>query len=135
MLTSPAPGLVRLRELCVVLEREERALQTAFLKSPDLMTVIDQEGFVVQLNYSWQKLLGWGPELCHTKLIDLVHEDDQAEFQCELDSNSPIICRIRHKDGDYRCVEFTVNCRYEDRYNLVGHLASQNVNTNHKNRC
>lgn len=129
---ATAPGLVRLRELCTVLDTEERALHAFFLKSPDLLAVIDASGLVVKLNPSWQKLLGWGRELTRTPLASLVHEDDRPDFWDRLsalteESPKPLTCRVRHKDGSYRQVEFLANSWCEDRFNLIGRLVLSNA--------
>lgn len=135
MLATPLTGLMRLRELCGDLEREERALQTAFVGSEDLMAVLDSEGFVVQLNQSWYKIFGWGTERCNTPFIDLVFEPDQADFQSELADASPMTCRVRHRDSSYRLVEFTMNCWCEGYHNLVGHLVHSNAIDTRKTGC
>ena len=74
-------GEERLRALNADLERQvaERTLArgTTWLVSPDLLSVINAEGFFEQTNPAWRVALGWShQELAKQPFLDFIHPDD-----------------------------------------------------------
>lgn len=120
------PTLERLRELCDTLESSDRSLQDFFDLSPDLLAVVHIDGFFINVNPSWQKLLGWTEdEMYLLNWIQFVHPDDQVMFReavghlvsHDLDR---LVCRLKTKDGQYRTVEFSATKWKGGNSNFVG---------------
>jgi PAS domain S-box-containing protein len=121
-------GLLRLRELCDTLEGHEGLLQSFFDLSPDLLAVISIDGFFLQVNQSWQKILGWTEETMEeTPWLHLIHPEDQPAMREAVghlvthDLNG-LVCRTRHADGHYRVVEFSATKWRGGTSNLIGRL-------------
>ncbi len=79
-------GEARLRELNASLERQvaERAMArgTTWLVSPDILGVINGEGYFEQSNPAWRDALGWTEqELAERPFLTFVHPDDLARTQ------------------------------------------------------
>ncbi len=103
-----------LRELNVDLERKvtERALARGrtWQLSPDIMGVINAQGYFEQSNPAWATVLGWSEaEVASTVFFDFLHPDDVAPAQeawvAALDLGLPALSfenRYRHKDGGWR---------------------------------
>ncbi len=127
--TLEAPvRLLRLRELCDTLEGREGVLQSFFDLSPDLLAVVSVDGSFLQVNPSWQKLLGWTEErMEETPWLHLIHPEDQMAMREAIDhlvtnDLNRLVCRIRHADGHYRAVEFSATKWRGGTSNLIGRL-------------
>ena len=102
-----------LRELNADLERqvEQRTiLRSRFWQiSPDLLGILNGDGYFESSNPAWHAILGWSEnEVRETSIFELVHPDDlertQAGFE-QLKQGNPIRRfenRYRAKDGGYR---------------------------------
>lgn len=124
-------GLVRLRELCDTLEGDERILRAFFDSSPDLLAVVDIDGSFVQVNPSWHKLLGWTADAIEEMpWLHFINTEDQNMMREAIghlvahDLNR-LVCRVRHRDGSYRVVEFSATKWRGGRTNLVGRLVPE----------
>ena len=80
-----------------------------FLLSPDLMCIIDADGYFKQVNPAFSNLLCYNPkELLSQPFLDFVHPEDQTASQAELKkltSNTTTIQvenRYRCQDGSYK---------------------------------
>jgi PAS domain S-box-containing protein len=104
----------QLRALNANLERKvtERALgrSQTWQLSPELMGVLNAEGFFEQSNPAWANLLGWSEaEVASTFFLDFVHPDDlpqtRAVWNAAVSRNEPALRfqnRYRSKDGAWR---------------------------------
>ena len=89
---------------------------TFFEVSLDLLVVRELDGRVVRASPSWETVLGHRPdEMEGLPLLRLLHPDDQAATQAsvvEVENRGPtdpvtgFINRYRHKDGEYRTLEW-----------------------------
>ena len=80
-----------------------------FNQTPELMCIVDFEGYIIQLNPAWATHMGWSIEELQTKsFLDFVHPDDYKATREKIYSHakgSDIILfenRCRHRDGTYR---------------------------------
>jgi len=99
----------RLRELNETLESQvaERTAERDRMwdSSPDLMLVMDFDGYFRRVNPAWTALLGYAPdELVGRHVNDFVHPDDHAAtvdaYEAAAEGARPAIeNRYRHKDG------------------------------------
>ncbi len=78
--------------------------------SPDLMGVLNSEGFFEASNPAWKKVLGWSEEeIATTLFFEFLHPDDlkrtEAAFTAAIERNEPAVRfenRYRTKSGGYR---------------------------------
>jgi PAS domain S-box-containing protein len=84
--------------------------------SLELMDVCRVDGTLVSVNPAWERLLGWtAHELQGSNMLDLVHPDDRATTQAELQRLAQgqhtigFDNRYRHRDGGYRWVRWTAS--------------------------
>ncbi len=85
-----------------------------FTLALELLGVADFEGYLLQVNPAWKRVLGYTEAELKTKSgLDLVHPEDRsamvAEFE-RLKSGGCVVCfqaRYRHKDGSYRWLDWT----------------------------
>ncbi len=82
--------------------------------STDLMLVADMSGKFLSVNPAWTALLGWTPgELLGSNLFALLHPDDLAETQAEMDKLGTGVTtfrfenRYRRRNGSYCLVMWT----------------------------
>lgn len=107
---------LRLTELNENLESEvaERTAERDRMweTSPDLMVVIDFEGFFRRVNPAWQAVLGYGEdELVGHHVNEFVVEEDHREtvdaYELAAQGGQPrIVNRYRHKDGSVRWISW-----------------------------
>ena len=99
------------RELAEVADRLETETKRNrfFTLSPDLLGLARFDGHLIQLNPSWEKVLGYSEEeLRNISGFDLVHADDLAAMREKITAvkNGAAWAnfegRYRHKDGSYR---------------------------------
>ena len=83
--------------------------------SEDLLGVANFEGYFVSINPAWTKTLLWNePEIKSFHVSELLHPDDLANFLAgrdELARGLPTVRkenRLRHKDGSWRWVAWTM---------------------------
>ena len=86
-----------------------------WLVTPDLLGVLNREGYFRGTNPAWQATLGFSPEkIENSKFTDFLHPDDLERSQeafLVLQTGVPILNfenRFRHKDGSYRWLSW--NC-------------------------
>ncbi len=103
------------RELAEAVDRLEAETKRNrfFTLSIDLLAIADFEGHMLQINPTWQKVLGYSEtELITLSGLELVHPDDYAAM-CEkmklLKAGSTVYleARYRRKDGEYRWLGWT----------------------------
>ncbi|MCK5942482.1 MAG: PAS domain-containing protein, partial [Planctomycetes bacterium] len=91
------------------------SLRRRLLEStPDLLAIASAEGRFVWLSQSWSTTLGWTcEELMQGPFLDFVHESDRgrtlAEFEAMMNEGRVALQfqnRYRHKDGEYRWLEW-----------------------------
>jgi PAS domain S-box-containing protein len=78
--------------------------------SPDIIGVLNSEGYFETSNPAWQIVLGWSErEIAATVFFDFIHPDDQAKtheaWEAAMGRGEPALRfenRYRHKDGSYR---------------------------------
>jgi PAS domain S-box-containing protein len=99
------------RELAEVADRleVETRRNRFFTLALDMLGIADSDGRLLQLNRSWEIVLGYSqPELQAISGLELVHPDerqDMLEKLRELRNGKPaaqVEGRYRHKDGSYR---------------------------------
>ncbi len=88
-------------------------LNRLFDLSVEMLCVADTDGYLIRVNPTWTRVLGYTPqELNGMRFLDLVHPDD---VQSTLDIVSRLvrqesvvnfINRYRHKDGSWRYIEW-----------------------------
>ncbi|MCW8086091.1 PAS domain S-box protein [Sabulicella glaciei] len=106
----------RLRELNETLEAQvaERTAERdrMWATSPDLMLVIDFEGFLRRVNPAWTTVLGYAPEdLVGRYVNEFVLPDDHDKtveaYELAAEGGTPrIVNRCRHKDGSTRWISW-----------------------------
>ncbi|WP_412758560.1 hybrid sensor histidine kinase/response regulator [Methylobacterium radiotolerans] len=105
---------VSLRDFNTALEEQvaarTRERDSIWRISPDLLVVINSEGYFDAFNPAWTTVLGWNDDELHgTPFADFVHPDDQAATQVvwldAIERGIPAVRfenRYRHKDGTWR---------------------------------
>lgn len=90
-------------------ERAETERSRLFQYSTDMLCIASLEGYFLELNPAWEKVLGWtDEELKARPYIDFVHPDDvqaTANAAADLTESRPVFRfenRYRSKDGSYR---------------------------------
>ena len=111
-------------------------LNTFFDVSLDLLIIRDLDGRVVKASRSWLTTLGHDPEDMQGKpLLRLVHPDDMPatlNSVVEVEGRRPgdpilgFRNRYRHRDGDYRIVEWRAQ-RHQDRIYAVARDVTEQV--------
>ncbi len=109
-----ARAVTALRELNIDLERKvtERALARGrtWQLSPEIMGVLNGDGYFEQSNPAWATMLGWSEqEVAQTVFFDFIHPDDlpatQAAWTSAMVQGLPALNfenRYRCKDGGWR---------------------------------
>ncbi|WP_409564521.1 PAS domain-containing protein [Methylobacterium sp. J-088] len=107
-------AVAALQDLNADLERQvaERSLARGRIwqVTPDLLVIINDQGWFETLNPAWTATLGWSEaELTQTAFFDFVHPDDIAPTQVAWalanERGLPVLRfqnRYRHKDGGWR---------------------------------
>ena len=99
------------RELAQVADRLEMETKRNrfFTLALDMLGIADLEGHLLQINPSWEKVLGYTEgELKAVSGMDLVHPDDRDKLVAGMNalkngySLPGFEGRFRHKDGSYR---------------------------------
>lgn len=97
------------------LSKKNQELNTFFEMALDLHCIATIDGTVLKLNRAWQTTLGYSTtELLTVNYFDLIHPDDlegtrtvieeTARYQTSVKS----INRFRHRNGEYRLIEWNV---------------------------
>lgn len=81
--------------------------------STDLMIVIDAKGLIAAANPAWKALLSWDEtDLAGTHVVQLLHPDEKESIRLSGTGDgvgpSRHENRIRHKDGSFRWISWTV---------------------------
>ncbi len=119
-----------LRRLNTILSQEvkQRTVERDALweASPDLLSVSSLEGRFLEINPAWQAVLGWTlDELKSHPFADFIHPDDVAatgEAMGTLVDGGSVFDftnRYRHKDGDYRWLNWNAVPRGDLIYAVV----------------
>ncbi|MFJ4141562.1 response regulator [Pseudomonas sp. NPDC089734] len=101
------------RQQTAKLEQRTAELNTFWDISPDLLAMVDFNGYFLRVNPAWGAVLGRTPEeLVGSSILTLVHPDDIANTQGALkhtvDQVLPLFeNRYLHKDGTYRWIGWT----------------------------
>jgi PAS domain S-box-containing protein len=99
--------------------------------SPDLLLVLDFEGFFRRVNPAWSKLLGYAPdELIGQHVSKFVLPDDtdltREAYQFAAGGGSPAIeNRYRHKDGSIRWFSWVAGATNDTIYATGRHITGQ----------
>ncbi|MBT7040005.1 MAG: PAS domain S-box protein, partial [Bacteroidetes bacterium] len=95
------------------LEKAEQALERIFDLSPDPIGTATPDGYLIELNPAWTKILGYSKdELMSKPLFDFIHPDDVQPTKKEverLESGKSTIFfknRYRSKGGSYKTFEW-----------------------------
>lgn len=111
----------QLAEVADRLEMETRR-NRFFTLAQDMLGIGDLSGRLLQVNASWEKVLGYTEEeLKASTPTEIVHPDDIGNFQAgmaALKAGSrigPFEGRFRHKDGSYRWLEGTASPFLEEK--------------------
>jgi diguanylate cyclase (GGDEF)-like protein/PAS domain S-box-containing protein len=85
-----------------------------FEMAPDLLSIASDKGYFTKLSLSWEKTLGWSRDELYAKpFFEFIHPDDlhhtKDVLNALIDGQDVVnyINRYRHKDGSYRCLEWT----------------------------
>jgi len=108
-----------------------RASARHFELARDLLCTTSFDGYMTQLNGSWEKCLGWTrEELMARPFIDFVHPDDRARTMQEAARaisggfTANFTNRYRTKDGEWRWIEWSSNA---DRERQTIYAAARDV--------
>ncbi|WP_197488109.1 PAS domain S-box protein [Bordetella ansorpii] len=107
-------AIARLRTLNA--ELEQKVLAQSMVRgrtwqlSPDILGVLNEQGYFEASNPAWQTTLGWSEEeIGRTHFLDFLHPDDRIETQAAWEAlkDSGVIAprfenRYRHKRGGWR---------------------------------
>jgi PAS domain S-box-containing protein len=114
----------------------ESELSTFFDVSLDMLVIRALDGTVLKVSRSWETVLGWRPEEIEGgRLFPLVHPDDQPATRGSIvevetrPEDAPVVGftnRYRHKNGDYRRVEWRAQ-RHGDRIYAVARDVTERV--------
>ena len=95
------------------LREKSQELEKFFSSTLELLCIADTDGYFHRTNQEWEKILGYTKEeLDGRKFLDLVHPDDvEATLNAMETLNNQkevmnFINRYRHKNGDYRWIEW-----------------------------
>jgi diguanylate cyclase (GGDEF)-like protein/PAS domain S-box-containing protein len=101
--------------------RSEARFRSLAQNSSDLMAAVDADGQVTYLGSSTQNVLGWSGDEFVALSSQIVHPDDAGILEAALSeargrpsAGRPVECRVRHRDGGWRCFEVTVTDLLED---------------------
>lgn len=107
-------AIARLRALNAELEQKVQAQSMmrgrTWQLSPDILGVLNGQGYFEASNPAWQATLGWSEEeIAHTHFLDFLHPDDRGKTQAawEAFQRSGVVAsrfenRYRHKRGGWR---------------------------------
>ncbi|GAB6112789.1 bacteriohemerythrin [Desulfomicrobium salsuginis] len=105
---------LRSERMGIELQSVRTELESFFSISPNLLVIADLQGVCQKLNPAWEKGMGYAAgELEGQHCVDLFHPDDtQAVFDALADiaagkTISDFVARFRHRDGSYRCLEWS----------------------------
>ena len=107
-----------------------------WLVTPDLLGVLNSEGYFEGTNPAWFATLGWRPEDIESRqFFDFIHPDDMAKTEAAfaaIQKGLPILMfenRYQHKDGSYRWLSWNA-VPEGDRY----YCSARDVTQDHENR-
>ena len=103
-------------------QRAEDELERFFALSHDLLCIASFEGSFTRVNPAFEQTLGYGEqELLRRPFLELIHADDRAATEAELDSlrrggrTISFENRYRCADGSYRWLQWTAIADREER--------------------
>jgi diguanylate cyclase (GGDEF)-like protein/PAS domain S-box-containing protein len=101
--------------------RSEARFRSLAQNSSDLMAAVDADGQVTYLGSSMQNVLGWSGEEFVAQFSQIIHPADAATVEVAFTearghpgAGRPFECRVRHRDGRWRCFEVTVTNLLDD---------------------
>ncbi|QDT70768.1 Serine/threonine-protein kinase PknD [Planctomycetes bacterium MalM25] len=109
-------------------ERRRATLARAefFSLSPDLFVISDEQGRAGQVNEAWERVLGWKPEEVEGRpFIEFIHPDDVGRASRAGRKSllrgpvSDLEMRLRHRDGGYRTIVWSLCRLHGDRINYA----------------
>ncbi|MEZ0231309.1 MAG: PAS domain S-box protein [Methylophilaceae bacterium] len=94
-----------------------------FSQSVDLLAIANKQGFLIEVNPAWTRVLGWSQkELTSKSFMDFIHPDDvertlaEAKRVSEGGEPTPCFCnRYITRDGSYRWLEWNTSESSFDR--------------------
>lgn len=112
----------RLRKVQITLGQSEARFRSLVQHASDMVILTDNDSTIRYLSPSVERILGYDlAALQHTRLLDMVHEDDLAGVQTMFDLalrqpgvSAPFECRIRHRNGAWRHIETISTNRMDD---------------------
>ncbi|MDP3404089.1 MAG: ATP-binding protein [Brevundimonas sp.] len=110
-----------------------RDFETLFTVSQDLLGIADADGALINLNPSWETVLGYRlDQLIGTPFLDLLHPDDvesavavSPRLQVSGEAHDAVI-RCRCADGTYKHIEFHVRAS-DHRVFCVGRDVTEHI--------
>jgi PAS domain S-box-containing protein len=111
-----------LRQAQAQVRRSEAHFRTLIEHASDVIAIVGPDGTIRYESPSVERVLGYRHlELRRSNIGELIHPDDLAEMQAELEraaqhgeSAAPVEFRMRHKDGSWRVMEARGNQLPED---------------------
>ncbi|WP_232216239.1 ATP-binding protein [Brevundimonas sp. BAL3] len=110
-----------------------RDFETLFTVSQDLLSIVDADGILINLNPSWETVLGYPQgRLIGTSFFDLLHPDDvesavavSPRLQVSGEAHYSVT-RCRCADGTYKHIEFRVRAS-DHRVFCVGRDVTEHI--------
>jgi PAS domain S-box-containing protein len=100
----------------IKLEESERRFRLLIQNSSDITAIMNREGILTYISPSIQNVLGYAAEeLINKSAFEHVHPDDLARardvFEKAIDEvpQNRFECRFKHKEGEWKIIEVTVN--------------------------
>ena len=107
-----------------------------WLVTPDLLGVLNNDGYFEGTNPAWFVTLGWRPEDIESRqFFDFIHPDDMAKTEAAfaaIKKGLPVLMfenRYQHKDGSYRWLSWNAVPEGDLCY-----CSARDITQDHKNR-
>lgn len=107
------------KEAEAALRESEQRFRSLVQNAPDLITVISSDTSVLYQSPSIERVLGYEAEkIVGTKLVDLLHPDDSAQFltflgEVLLGANHPVVVEARLKNSEGSWSDLEIICTAE----------------------
>ncbi|VXC67148.1 PAS domain S-box/diguanylate cyclase (GGDEF) domain-containing protein [Massilia sp. 9I] len=119
----------------VDITEQKKALEdrdALFALSPDLLSICNPNGYLVQVNPAWRELLGWDEvELMARPFMEFIHPDDvgrTTEQASTLAGGGSVLGfrnRFRHANGSWRWIEWSTRVDSDGRMFCMGRDVSE----------
>ncbi len=121
----------QLQQNLTVLRQNEERFRSLIENASDIITILNNDGFIRYESPSVERVLGYGmEELMNKQIYDFIHPDDLPEVMnvfTEVNQSPGIIraaeFRFRHKDGSWRIFECVANKPVNDA-EFIGTIAN-----------